>query len=80
MRMGGRARLAAGTAGAKGVRWEAVRYVQATRSDSAFWSMKWEACIIGHIVAFHLNRGQKTTGLRSHVREVESHPEGDREL
>lgn len=67
MRVGGRAHLAAGAAEAKGVRWEAVRHVEATRSDSAFRSVKWEAWIIGHIGAFHLSRGQTTTGLRSHV-------------
>lgn len=42
--------------------------------------MKREACITGDEVAFHLSRGQKTTGLRGHMRVVRSHPEGDREL
>lgn len=64
----------------KGSEVGAVRCVEATRSDSAFRSMKWEAWIIGHVGAFHLSRGQTTTRLRSHVRVVKSHPEGDQEL
>lgn len=74
MRVWGRACLTAGTAEAKTMR-EAVWNMEATRSNSAFWSMKWEAYIIGDEVAFHLSRGHKTIVLRSHMRVVGSHPE-----
>lgn len=72
MRVCGRACLT-GTAEAETVR-EAVWNMEATRSNSAFWSMKWEACIIGDEVAFDLGRGRKTIVLRSHTRVVGSHP------
>ena len=41
---------------------------------------RWGVCFIGEEVAFHFRRGQDTAGLRSHLRVVRFHPEGDREL